>query len=62
MKEDNVKAFLNSHKETLPEDGFNTRLFNTLDCLPQPRPAKIDPTIAEKIAAGFVYLHPMHCV
>ena len=40
MKEDNVETFLNSHKKTLPEDGFNARLFNTLDCLPQPRPVK----------------------
>lgn len=40
MKEDNVKAFLSSHKETLPEDGFNARLFNTLNYLPQPFPAK----------------------
>jgi len=40
MKEDDVKAFLSSHKEMLPDDGFNARLFNTLDCLPQPRSAK----------------------
>lgn len=37
MKEDNVKAFLSSHKETLPEDGFNARLFSTLNYLPQPK-------------------------
>jgi len=37
MKEDPIKTFLSSHKETLPEDGFNARLFNTLDYLPQPK-------------------------
>ncbi len=52
MKEDKVKAFLNSHKETLPEDGFNARLFNTLDCLPQPRPAKDRSTLIVGIFTG----------
>lgn len=40
MKEDDVKQFLSRHKETLPGEAFNTRLFNTLDCLPQPAPQK----------------------
>ena len=56
MKEDNVKAFLNSHKETLPEDGFNTRLFNTLDCLPQPRTAKNRSSLIIGVFSGIGFL------
>jgi hypothetical protein len=40
MKKDNVSMFLNEHKQSIPEDGFNTRLLNTLDALPQPRTDK----------------------
>lgn len=40
MKEDDVEQFLNRHKESLSGEAFNTRLFNTLDCLPQPAPQK----------------------
>ena len=56
MKEDNVKTFLSSHKETLPEDGFNARLFNTLDCLPQPRPAKNRSSLIIGIFSGIGFL------
>ena len=56
MKEDNVKTFLNSHKETLPEDGFNARLLNTLDCLPQPNPAKNRSPIIVGIFTGIGFL------
>lgn len=40
MKEDNIKVFMTKHKQTILEDGFTTRLFNTLEVLPQPKPAK----------------------
>ncbi|HET9571808.1 MAG TPA: DUF5056 domain-containing protein [Bacteroidales bacterium] len=40
MKEDNIKVFFTKHKETVPDDGFNARLLNTLIVLPQPRPRK----------------------
>lgn len=56
MKEDNVKEFLISHKETLPEDGFNIRLFNTLDCLPQPRPKKDRSTLIIGVFSGIGFL------
>lgn len=37
MQEDNVKKFFDQHKETLSGEVFNTRLFNTLDVMPQPK-------------------------
>lgn len=56
MKEDNVKAFLNSHKETLPEDGFNARLFNTLDFLPQPKRSTSKSPLIIGISSGIGFL------
>lgn len=40
MQEDKIKDFLNQHKETISGDGFNARLFNTLNYLPQPKPQR----------------------
>jgi hypothetical protein len=37
MKKDNVLLFMTEHKQSVPDDGFSTRLLNTLDALPQPR-------------------------
>lgn len=51
-----MKAFLTSHKETLPEDGFNARLLNTLDCLPQPNPAKNRSPLIVGIFSGIGFL------
>lgn len=39
MKEDEVDQFFKKHRETVNGDVFNTRLFNTLNYLPQPKPA-----------------------
>jgi hypothetical protein len=49
MKEDNIKVFINNHKQAIPDDGFTTHLFNTLDVLPQPK-AKRD---RKPIIVGF---------
>jgi hypothetical protein len=40
MKKDNVSKFITEHKQSVPEDGFSTRLLNTLDALPQPKMEK----------------------
>ena len=42
MNEDKIKLFVNSHKETVPDDGFGARLLHTLDVLPQPKPELAD--------------------
>ncbi|PKP37034.1 MAG: hypothetical protein CVT97_07250 [Bacteroidetes bacterium HGW-Bacteroidetes-14] len=43
MKDDNIKMFFNEHKQTIADEGFSSRLFATLDCLPEPKP-KADKT------------------
>ncbi len=40
MKDDNIKQFFQSHKQSIADEGFSERLFSALDCLPQPRLAK----------------------
>lgn len=52
MKEDNVKIFINQHKETLSGEGFNARLFNTLDVLPQPKTRKNKDPFIVGVSAG----------
>jgi len=43
MKDDNIKMFFDEHKQNIADDGFSSRLFATLDCLPEPKP-KTDKT------------------
>jgi hypothetical protein len=38
MNDNNIKEFLDHHKQSIADDGFSERLFATLDCLPQPKP------------------------
>jgi hypothetical protein len=56
MKEDNIQHFFNQHKETIPGEGFNARLFNTLDVLPQPRTRKNQAPLIVGISAGIGFL------
>ncbi|MDD2583756.1 MAG: DUF5056 domain-containing protein [Bacteroidales bacterium] len=39
MKDNNIKEFLDQHKQKIEDNGFSDRLFATLDCLPKPLPA-----------------------
>lgn len=56
MTEDNVKTFLKQHKEAVPGDVFNARLFNTLDCLPQPTPRISNTKLIIGISSGIGFL------
>ncbi len=56
MQEDNIKNFLNLHKETIAGDGFNARLFNTLDYLPQPQPHKNKAPLIVGISSAIGFL------
>jgi len=56
MQEDDVKIFLDKHKETLSGEGFNARLFNTLDYLPQPKTQKNTAPLIVGISAGIGFL------
>lgn len=52
MTEDNVKSFLNQHKEAVTGDIFNARLFNALDYLPQPTPRKSNAKLIVGVSTG----------
>jgi hypothetical protein len=56
MTEDKIQEFFQSHKEIVPDDAFQARLFNTLDCLPMPqtRPNRTPMIIACSTLVGFL--------
>lgn len=43
MKDENINKFFKEHKQTIENEGFDERLFSTLDCLPAPAP-RVDRT------------------
>jgi hypothetical protein len=56
MTEDKIQEFFQSHKEIVPDDAFQARLFNTLDCLPMPqaRPSRTPLVVAGSTIIGFL--------
>lgn len=40
MKDHEIKRFFTDNKQSIPDSGFESRLFATLDCLPQNLPVK----------------------
>ncbi|MDD2419670.1 MAG: DUF5056 domain-containing protein [Bacteroidales bacterium] len=40
MKDKRIEDFFQDHKQSVPDNGFESRLFATLDCLPHQLPSK----------------------